>query len=134
MGYRLAPSLLSADFARLKDEAQALEAAGADLVHLDVMDNHYVPNLTVGPLICEAIRPHVWIPIDVHLMVRPVDALAAAFADAGADIVSFHPEASDHVDLTLGEVKVRRCRHHRQRATSPTAGAGATSPRSCRSR
>ena len=110
MGFRLAPSLLSADFARLKDEVQAIEAAGADLVHLDVMDNHYVPNLTVGPLICAAIRPHVRIPIDVHLMVRPVDALAAAFADAGADIVSFHPEASDHVDRTLQVIRGKGCK------------------------
>ena len=110
MGFRIAPSLLSADFSRLKDEVQAIEAAGADLVHLDVMDNHYVPNLTVGPLICKAIRPHVQIPIDVHLMVRPVDALAAAFADAGADIISFHPEASDHVDRTLQVIRDKGCK------------------------
>lgn len=110
MGFRIAPSLLSADFARLRDEVQAIEAAGADLVHLDVMDNHYVPNLTVGPLICKAIRPHVRIPIDVHLMVRPVDALAAAFADAGADIISFHPEASDHVDRTLQVIRDKGCK------------------------
>ncbi len=110
MSFRIAPSLLSADFARLRDEVQAIEAAGADLVHLDVMDNHYVPNLTVGPLVCKAIRPHLRIPIDVHLMVRPVDALAAAFADAGADIISFHPEASDHVDRTLQVIHDRGCR------------------------
>jgi ribulose-phosphate 3-epimerase len=110
MGFRIAPSLLSSDFGRLRDEVQAIEAAGADLVHLDVMDNHYVPNLTVGPLICKAIRPHVRIPIDVHLMVRPVDALAAAFADAGADIISFHPEASDHVDRTLQVIRDKGCK------------------------
>jgi len=110
MSFRIAPSLLSADFARLRDEVQAIEAAGADLVHLDVMDNHYVPNLTVGPLVSKAIRPHLRIPIDVHLMVRPVDALAAAFADAGADIISFHPEASDHVDRTLQVIHDRGCR------------------------
>ena len=110
MTFRIAPSLLSADFARLRDEVQAIEAAGADLVHLDVMDNHYVPNLTVGPMICQAIRPHVRIPIDVHLMVRPVDALAAAFADAGADMISFHPEASDHVDRTLQVIRDKGCK------------------------
>src|ERR1700756_4160895 len=90
---KVAPSLLSADFARLGDEVRAIEAAGADLLHFDVMDNHYVPNLTVGPLVCEAIRPHVSIPIDVHLMVTPVDALVPLFAKAGANIISFHPEA-----------------------------------------
>ena len=110
MGFRIAPSLLSADFARLRDEVQAIEAAGADLVHLDVMDNHYVPNLTVGPMICQAIRPHVRIPIDVHLMVKPVDALAAAFADAGADLISFHPEASDHIDRTLQVIRDKGCK------------------------
>ena len=110
MGFRMAPSLLSSDFARLRDEVQAIEAAGADLVHLDVMDNHYVPNLTIGPMICKAIRPHVGIPIDVHLMVRPVDALATAFADAGADIISFHPEASDHVDRTLQVIHGNGCK------------------------
>jgi ribulose-phosphate 3-epimerase len=98
---RIAPSLLSADFARLGDEVAAVIAAGADLLHFDVMDNHYVPNLTVGPLVCEAIRPYASVPIDVHLMVRPVDALIPMFAQAGASIISFHPEASDHVDRSL---------------------------------
>ena len=91
MTYRIAPSMLSADFGRLKEEVQAIEAAGADLLHFDVMDNHYVPNLTVGPMVCKALRPHIRMPIDVHLMVSPVDSLAAAFADAGADIITFHP-------------------------------------------
>ncbi|MGE0316074.1 MAG: ribulose-phosphate 3-epimerase [Lautropia sp.] len=109
MSFRIAPSLLSADFARLKDEVQAIEAAGADLLHLDVMDNHYVPNLTVGPLVLSAIRPYVSLPIDVHLMVEPVDALAAAFADAGANIVTFHPEASRHPDRTLQLIRDRGC-------------------------
>ena len=109
MSFRIAPSLLSADFARLKDEVQAIEAGGADLLHLDVMDNHYVPNLTVGPLVLSAIRPHVRMPIDVHLMVEPVDALAAAFIDAGADIVTFHPEASRHPDRTLQLIRDRGC-------------------------
>ena len=98
---RIAPSLLSADFARLGEEVRAVIAAGADLIHFDVMDNHYVPNLTVGPLVCQAIKPHATVPIDVHLMVKPVDALIPMFAQAGADIISFHPEASEHVDRTI---------------------------------
>ncbi len=107
---RLAPSILSADFARLGEEVRAIEAAGADLVHFDVMDNHYVPNLTIGPLVCEAIRPHVNIPIDVHLMVEPVDTLIPLFAKAGANIITFHPEASRHVDRTLQLIKEHGCK------------------------
>jgi ribulose-phosphate 3-epimerase len=108
--YRIAPSILSADFARLGEEVRAVASAGADLIHFDVMDNHYVPNLTVGPLVCEAIRPHVNIPIDVHLMVEPVDALVPMFAKAGANIITFHPEASRHVDRTLALIKDQGCK------------------------
>ena len=107
---RIAPSILSADFARLGEEVRAIEKAGADLVHFDVMDNHYVPNLTIGPLVCEAIRPHVKIGIDVHLMVEPVDSLIPLFAKAGANIITFHPEASRHVDRTLQLIRDHGCK------------------------
>ena len=110
MTFRIAPSILSADFSRLGDEVRALERAGADLIHFDVMDNHYVPNLTVGPLVCAALKPHVKLPLDVHLMVKPVDALIPEFAKAGASIISFHPEASDHVDRTIALIKEHGCR------------------------
>jgi len=110
MTFRIAPSILSADFARLGDEVRAVAAAGADLIHFDVMDNHYVPNLTVGPLVCAALRPHVQLPLDVHLMVKPVDRLIPEFAKAGAAIISFHPEASDHVDRTIGLIKENGCK------------------------
>jgi ribulose-phosphate 3-epimerase len=110
MTYRIAPSILSADFARLGEEARAVQAAGADLLHFDVMDNHYVPNLTVGPLVCAALKPHLRVPIDVHLMVKPVDRLIPDFAKAGAAIISFHPEASEHVDRTIGLIKEQGCK------------------------
>src|SRR5437764_856735 len=106
---RIAPSLLSADFARLGEEARAVAAAGADFLHFDVMDNHYVPNLTIGPLVCAALRPHADIPIDVHLMVKPVDRIVPDFAQAGAAIISFHPEASELVDRTTGLMCARGC-------------------------
>jgi ribulose-phosphate 3-epimerase len=108
--YKIAPSLLSADFARLGDEVRAVIAAGADLIHFDVMDNHYVPNLTIGPLVCEAIRAHASVPIDVHLMVKPVDRIVPDFAKAGAAIISFHPEAAEHVDRTIGLIHDCGCR------------------------
>jgi ribulose-phosphate 3-epimerase len=108
--YRIAPSLLSADFARLGEEVKAVIAAGADLIHFDVMDNHYVPNLTIGPLVCEALKTHATVPIDVHLMVRPVDRIVPDFAKAGAAIVSFHPEASLHVDRTIGLIHDSGCK------------------------
>jgi ribulose-phosphate 3-epimerase len=110
MNARIAPSILSADFARLGEEVSAVIAAGADLIHFDVMDNHYVPNLTVGPVVCAAIRPLANAPIDVHLMVRPVDRMVADFAKAGANIITFHPEASEHVDRTIALIKDCGCK------------------------
>ena len=108
--FRIAPSILSADFARLGDEVKSVVAAGADIIHFDVMDNHYVPNLTIGPLVCEAIRPHAGVPIDVHLMVKPVDRIVPDFAKAGAGIISFHPEASEHIDRTIALIHEHGCK------------------------
>ncbi len=108
--YRIAPSILSANFAKLGDEITAVIESGADIVHFDVMDNHYVPNLTIGPLVCEAIRPVTDAIIDVHLMVEPVDRIIPDFAKAGANIISFHPEASNHIDRTIGLIKEQGCK------------------------
>ena len=109
--FQIAPSILSANFARLGEEVDAVLAAGADIVHFDVMDNHYVPNLTIGPMVCRALRDHgVSAPIDVHLMVTPVDAIAAAFAEAGATYITFHPDASTHVDRTLQLIRDAGCK------------------------
>ena len=110
-GYRIAPSILSANFARLGEEVDNVLASGADIVHFDVMDNHYVPNLTIGPLVCEALRKHgVTAPIDVHLMVKPVDRIVPDFAKAGASYITFHPEASEHIDRTIGLIKECGCK------------------------
>ncbi|MGA3251296.1 MAG: ribulose-phosphate 3-epimerase [Paraburkholderia sp.] len=108
--FRISPSILSADFSRLGEEVRNVVAAGADWIHFDVMDNHYVPNLTIGPLVCEALRPHVGVPIDVHLMVRPVDRIVPDFAKAGANVISFHPEGSDHIDRTLSLIRDHGCK------------------------
>ncbi|MBF0804815.1 MULTISPECIES: ribulose-phosphate 3-epimerase [Neisseria] len=107
--FRIAPSILSADFARLGEEVKRVTEAGADLIHFDVMDNHYVPNLTFGPMVCAALKPYTTVPVDVHLMVEPVDDLIRSFAEAGADIITFHPEASRHIDRSLSLIKDLGC-------------------------